>query len=813
MPDRLELLRAQTALTGIDFVYVADNQTTIDVYWHVEPDTLDVPLDGTLTVDDVTIGSTHGIEHPTVPVTAVSWPSVQGRRVLRLTVDEPGDFVTYRLAVLDARVDDFYNDVPFSFKAGCPSRLDCAPRTPPCPDDLPPAPPTDHTARDFWQLRRAMLDAATLLEPTWQDRSVADELVMLVEVLASIGDELSYAQDRIAQEAYLETATQLHSLRRHAQLVDHRMHDGLGGSTWLAVTAGGPVGIGNLAAGTPVWAELEAGTRVSFAIGTGLDDELDSGVYEVDERRNALTPHLYDDGSDCLPAGATTVTVVGHVGAAFPAPGDPPLMVALHEDPADAGVPRRTWVLPVTSGVDDDDPVVPDPLTAVAPAPVTVLTWDAADAPPFDFSLTETVVLGNIVPATAGSTRTTNFVVGPAPVAPAPVLTEAVERQGPGGSTEFMHSLPDPEGLGLVWRPAGTAAVGGGGDVRTTLPELAVLEQRAPDPPVRWEWRPQLVGPSASAPTDRHVTLDDGLWGPAATYHRPGAQIVHADRLAGTGYTVRFGDGEFGAPPPQGGVFDVAYRVGNGRAGNVPAGAIRHHDGSDPLLVAVTNPLAVVDGAEAESVADTRRVAPYEWQTVTYRAVRTEDYAEALTRLDWVQAAGAVSRWTGSWLSIVATPDPRDAVALTDAWRTEAREQLDRFRQAGRDVILGEPRYADLDLDLTVCVERSSYRGEVVRRVQLALLGDPERPAAPYFFDPDRFVFGTPLNRAALEAAVQAVPGVREVEGGTYRRRGHFGWRPLPAVVLVAPDELVRVVNDTAHPERGTVRILTKGGA
>ena len=128
-------------------------------------------------------------------------------------------------------------------------------------------------------------------------------------------------------------------------------------------------------------------------------------------------------------------------------------------------------------------------------------------------------------------------------------------------------------------------------------------------------------------------------------------------------------------------------------------------------------------------------------------------------------------------------------------------------------MILGEPRYADLDLDLTVCVERSSYRGDVVRRVQLALLGDPERPAAPYFFDPDRFVFGTPLNRAALEAAIQAVPGVREVEGGTYRRRGHFGWRPMPAVVLVAPDELVRVVNETAHPERGTVRILTKGGA
>ena len=808
MPDRLELLRGQTALTGIDFVFVHDAQTTIDVFWHVEPDDLDVSMVADLAEVDVHLTARHGRDHPTVPVRTVSWPTVEGRRVLRVTVDEPGDFVPYRLAVDDARIDDHYNDVPFSFQAGCPSRLDCAPRTPPCPDDLPPGPPTDHTGRDFWQLRRVMLDAATLLEPTWQDRSVADQLIMLIEVLASIGDELAYAQDRIAHEASLETATQLHSLRRHAQLVDHRMHDGLGGSTWLAVEAVA-AGIGNVPAGTAVWAETEQGERVPFAIGTGLDDELDGGQYEVDHRRNRLVPHIADDGADCLPAGSTTLAIVGHVGPAFPAPGDPPLMVALHEDPADPGVERRTWVLPVVSGVDDDDPLTPADATGLPPTPITVLTWEAAHAPPFDFVLAETSVLGNVVPVTAGDTHVTSFEISPAAGVGAP----AVEREGPHGSTEYLHSLPDPDRRGLVWRPAGADLIGGGGGVRATLPEMAVLESRAPDPAVRWDWRPQLVGPGASTPVDRHVTLDDGTWGPAAVYRRSGAEIVHRDWLSGRGHTVRFGDGEFGATPAAGAVFDVAYRLGNGRAGNVPAGAIRHHDPAVALVASVRNPMAVTDGAEAESVIDTRRVAPYEWRTVTYRAVRPEDYAEALTRLPWVQAAGAVSRWTGSWLSMVATADPRDAVEMTPVWRADGRRQLDRFRQAGRDMILGEPRYADVDVDVMVCVDRSSYRGEVVRRVLQALLGDPERPRAAYFFDPDHFVFGSPLNRAALEAAVQAVPGVRAVEAVVYRRRGHFDWRPLPAVVLVASDELVRVVNDTAHPERGTVRVVARGGA
>jgi predicted phage baseplate assembly protein len=340
-----------------------------------------------------------------------------------------------------------------------------------------------------------------------------------------------------------------------------------------------------------------------------------------------------------------------------------------------------------------------------------------------------------------------------------------------------------------------------------------VLERRDPDPAVRWEWRPYLVGPGASTPDDRHVTLDDGTWGPAVTYQRAGAAIVHLDWLSGAGHTVRFGDGEFGVSPADGTRFEVRYRLGNGRAGNVPIDAITHHGSADPLIAGVTNPLAVTDGQEPESVGEARHVVPYEWQTVAYRAVRTEDYAEALTRLDWVQGAGAVSRWTGSWLSIIATPDPVDAVALDDAWRADGRRQLDRFRQAGRAVALGEPRYADIDIDIEVCVEVSSYRAEVARRVLAALVGDPRDPSAPYFFDPDEFVFGEPLYRAALDAAVQRVPGVRAVESTTYRRRGHFDWRPIPAVVTVTADELIRVANDRAHPERGTVRIVPRGGA
>ncbi len=60
-----------------------------------------------------------------------------------------------------------------------------------------------------------MLDRLTQLVPGWRERSAADLGVTLVELLAYVGDQLSYWQDAVATEAYLETARRRTSLRRH----------------------------------------------------------------------------------------------------------------------------------------------------------------------------------------------------------------------------------------------------------------------------------------------------------------------------------------------------------------------------------------------------------------------------------------------------------------------------------------------------------------------------------------------------------------------------------------------------------------------
>src|SRR5262249_22581642 len=84
-------------------------------------------------------------------------------------------------------------------------------------------------------LRRLMLDRLSLLAPDWRERSPADLGVVLAELLAYVGDRLSYRQDAIATEAYLGTARSRISVRRHARPVDYRVHEGCSAGVWVQI--------------------------------------------------------------------------------------------------------------------------------------------------------------------------------------------------------------------------------------------------------------------------------------------------------------------------------------------------------------------------------------------------------------------------------------------------------------------------------------------------------------------------------------------------------------------------------------------------
>src|SRR5262249_58142942 len=112
--------------------------------------------------------------------------------------------------------------------------LDCKPQ-----ETCPPAPLTepelDYLAKDYASFRQLILDRLTLIMPDWKERHVPDLGIALVEILAYVGDYLSYYQDAVATEAYLDTARQRISVRRHARLVDYHMHQGCNARAWVCL--------------------------------------------------------------------------------------------------------------------------------------------------------------------------------------------------------------------------------------------------------------------------------------------------------------------------------------------------------------------------------------------------------------------------------------------------------------------------------------------------------------------------------------------------------------------------------------------------
>ena len=166
--------------------------------------------------------------------------------VLLVRTDSEGDYSTYRLHLVQgsgsdeplANFDPRLSAIDFSFKVECPSDFDCKPGSE-CPESPKTAPDINYLARDYDSLQPLVIDRLTRLMPGWRDRSPADQVTTLAELIAYVGDLQHYQLDAIATEAYLRTARRRSSLRRHALLVDYAMHEGCNSRAWLHLDVNG----------------------------------------------------------------------------------------------------------------------------------------------------------------------------------------------------------------------------------------------------------------------------------------------------------------------------------------------------------------------------------------------------------------------------------------------------------------------------------------------------------------------------------------------------------------------------------------------
>jgi len=852
--DRLTLLAGQKNLTGIDFVQVVDpsDQHVLRVFFVVDPPDLNTPF---LDPPDISVTIVPQMARPgeQVQVASLAWfkgTATNNRTVLQITVQEPGDFRRYNLTIIDpkARIDRFFNDVLFSFKQGCPSVFDCR-QDPDCPPDDPVDFPVDYLARDFVSLSNALLDFSAQRYPLWKERIAADPGVMIAEILAALGDELAYTQDRAAREAHIDTAYERRSLRRLSTLIDYPLDDGQSAATLLQITVDPAVISAFIQPGTGASAAAEGEEPIPFETGGGLSQRAEEQPFFVHANWNTLPAYAPDPGQTCLPLGATDLYVLGtyprqtDFSPALPSDQDAcnawiGKQVLIASDPVDPSKPLLRQIVTLTTVEHLTDPLQGNQA-------ITHLVWQ--EALTFSLCLEDpddgrpATVCANIVPATAGETCQTMFAVGstdsldPTLKLQVPI---AVEREGPQppfaperldddpvaalieeADDELAAARPVIKFLpltkktldGRAWQPPsvvqsvadtesdGLGFIGG-------QPEILVVQM---DPTgmtaiLNWEWQPTLL---RSLPGDEHFTLDDGIYRDIARYPTPEGEVRQVDRASANGFSVRFGDGVFGRDPPDGTVFSVTYRTLLGTRANVAAGAITTRSlALTAIASAVTNPLAVTSARDPMAADVIRRLAPDAYKADPLFAVRDEDYSAILEREPFVQTAGAKARWTGSWLTEFVAIDERGSYGLDSTSRSICEAVIDEVRQAGRPAFVIDPDYLPVDLRIRICVMPGFYAGQVIAQIYRALTG-PSQPWEPTpYFDSDNFTFGTKLERAAIEAAVQSVAGVLGVEEIQLRIRGLFDWKDFTDFAFdPGIDRIIQLENDPDQPEAGSL--------
>jgi hypothetical protein len=827
--DRRQLLLAQgAAFNGIDYVEVAADQTQLSIHFLNT-----VPVAGTLIGQTpVTITGGEVIQsvavNPFDQATAFSADS-EGRPILMLSVPAPGDFSTYQLTIASKALDPFFANVAFSFKATCPTDLDCASVPPTCPAPATEPLAIDYLAKDFSSFTRALSEFSASRYPAWVERSEADLGMVLMEALAALADELSYLQDRISAESSIATATQRLSVVRHARLVDYEPAPATVATAVLQLDVNAAATIT-----TPLHCRALAadGSTVDFEVGEGLTDPSTGAEqpieFSVDPRWNRyqhggssdgspnLPAYWWDDSKLCLPAGATELYVAGHGHAFYP--GQQLLLDTAPSESADPPVRELVKLSKGRAPVETNDELRGEEVTQLFLASPTTL----------DHDLSATALAGNLVPAAQGLRTTDWFYVPHAPEAreqeqhaqtlaaeragaalPAPTPLPAVVRVGPNWTpqdplVDYRYCLT---GNPLAWIARGRE------DGDTTVPatpELILTDQTSPADPKLWTFSRWLLDAEED---DRCFTLTPERYSPVLT----AGGTTYFDYDGDDGSTIRFGDGAFGATPEPGTLFNVLYRVGGGLGGNVPADTIVNVAPGQPqsgLVISCTNPLPASGGAEAETLTQVADRAPQKFAAEPLRAVQAGDYVAAAQSLPFVQQAGTTFRWTGSWLTVFTTANPIEREQPNLEQLEELTELLDRRRLAGYESYVLPPRYVSIDLALVVCAEPAYFASDVQAAV-LTRLRPGALPAGGYgFFDHSQWSFGQPLEPSALFAAVQSCTGVAGVYAAEYRERGvQLEWTELPNTPLAfAPDQLLRVDDDPSRPEAGSLAVTVKGG-
>ncbi|MCL4436299.1 MAG: putative baseplate assembly protein [Thaumarchaeota archaeon] len=806
----------------------------------------------------------------------------QKENTLVIRSSNRGDFSTYMLSLVESvdapdtpatGFDVMLSKVEFSFKVECPSDFDCASAETQLQRDLV-EPVIDYMAKDYASFRRLMLDRLSLILPDWKERNPADVGIMLVELMAYVGDHLSYFQDAVASEAYLETARRRVSAVRQARLLDYSVHDGCNARAWVCFKCGSD-GI-SLPKKTVLLTRAEndqniivRGDDVEFEVAKGaeaFETMYDTNLYES---KNNLSFYSWDETNCWLPAGSTSATIENTVNKIEiftweKVPGDDTedLTKFLARNFEFDWLERAA----ITKSGDTVSFSYEDNTVSLTMGEHTInLYVNGSKVYEFDVSedptshehsvLSSSLQVGDILifeekslssggtadPSHRHAVRLTSVTTSKDDLTGTPVLE--IEWNQEDALPFSLCVVKDGQPISNIY---GNVVLADHGytrteDLKTTIvtgeyyPKLSrkPLTQAGPDfdasagsgesAASAFNYEIRSVKPDIS------LVDGDGLtWLPqrdllssdefarefVVETENDGSAFIRFDNSNKASWANEITEGSF-TP------LNTTYRIGNGKMGNVGAGSIKRLfiDESEPAISGLAdiqeifNPMPASGGEDPEVIESVRQHAPQAFR-VQERAVTESDYAEVLKRHPQVQRAVATKTWTGSWYTMFVAVDRVGGKPVDEAFKSEIMGFLERYRLAGYDVEIQEPIYVPLTISLYVCMKKGYFAGELKEELLKAFSNRVDEDGRKGFFHPDNFTFGQPLYLSRIYEAAMEVEGVASVNVTVFQRWGKSSYGEIDdGVINVEKQEIIRLDNDPNFAENGKIEFNLRGGS
>ncbi len=792
-----------------------------------------------------------------------------------------GDFSTYQLSLVKsadtpgkppAGFDTILSQVEFSFKVECPSEFDCACAEPLSQERLV-EPAIDYMAKDYASFRKLILDRLSLIMPEWKERNPADVGIMLVELLAYVGDHLSYYQDAVATEAYLGTARRRISATRHARLLDYAANEGRNARAWVCFE----VSIPNLVLPRGTQLLTKAGDETGPVKDIGEEvikgAEVFESMYDVTlyKSKNKIFFYTWSETNCWLPAGSTSATVNGsgldtmeifvwenvpggdtdnmisYLASNFGLDwldgaeiensgtvitinsGGKKLEITLQEDRATLDIKgKNMYVFQVEEGPDQKHHVKSSSLRV-------------GDVLVFAEEMSPSGGVAN--PNHRHAVRLTSVAAGKDELTGVDVLEIEWDQKD---ALPFSMCLErDGKPVSVIY---GNVVLADHGYTKTDAPSNLFGERKFKDRVVAGKYYPRLdEKPLTRRGPEFEITAGKGR--PAASAFdygadkvmpaitlmdanslswQPARDLLSNDEFArrfvvetesdGTAY-LRFSEQnrESWAAQIKEGTFKgftATYRIGLGSKGNVGAESITRTSASAPAgITKVFNPMPAKGGEDPETRNSIQLHAPHAFRRQE-RAVTAADYEEVLKRHPEVQKAAAEKRWTGSWYTMFVAIDRKGGMDVDREFEAEIVEFLEKYRLAGYDVEIQSPIYVPLKISVEVCIKDGYFQGEVKEELLKVFSSKLKEDGSKGFFHPDNFTFGQTLYLSRVYEAAMAVAGVSSVVVTEFHR-----WGKEPAgeredgFIEAGPMEILRLDNDPNFAEYGVIEFIFCGGA